>query len=265
MSGILAMDVGDENVVAVLDLVVKTVIKVGIIVCYPPIRLAHTLERIAIFINDFFDKDRETTSVACMNLCSCYVFRLALDFRFGAACQTLRGTSRHLNLFRLPVNLTVVFAEPGEAEDHALLAQRGDCELGSLCMAFVMQDDICDLGDGACFIRSSIDVVDRDRSGEAMGGDVVRVDILHVDKKAGGTAVDKHIHIALYFHVSRLNVDVDVKRVFAWGRCDDKCLWQLTFPIGKSNSHYFLEGEKGFGHDFRTFEYACNILTLIYY
>jgi hypothetical protein len=34
--GILAMDVGDENAVAVLNLIVKTVVKVGIMVCYPP-------------------------------------------------------------------------------------------------------------------------------------------------------------------------------------------------------------------------------------
>jgi hypothetical protein len=33
MFGILAMNVGDENAVAVLDLLVKTIVKV----CYPPL------------------------------------------------------------------------------------------------------------------------------------------------------------------------------------------------------------------------------------
>jgi hypothetical protein len=35
MFSILAMNVGDENAVAVFDFVVKTVVKVGIVVCYP--------------------------------------------------------------------------------------------------------------------------------------------------------------------------------------------------------------------------------------
>src|SRR3981189_1258019 len=37
-------------------------------------------------------------------------------------------------------------------------------------MAFVAQYDICDFGDGPCFVRGSIDVVDRDGRGEATGG-----------------------------------------------------------------------------------------------
>src|SRR3979490_2696460 len=133
------MDVGDENVVAVLDLVIKAIVKVVVARCYPPVRLARALGRIALFVNDFFDEDRETASAACMDLCRCDVFRLALDLCFGAASRTLRWTSRHPNLLRLPVNFGVVLAEPGEAEDHTLLAQRGDCELGSLCMPLVAQ------------------------------------------------------------------------------------------------------------------------------
>src|SRR3981189_1438375 len=164
------MDVGDENAVAVFDLVVKAIVKVVVTRCYPPIRLAHALGRIAVFIDDFFDEDRETASMACMDLRRCYVFCLALDLRFGAASRALRWTSRHPNLFRLPVNFGIVLAEPGEAEDHGLLAQRGDCELGSLGMAFVAQDDVCDFSDSACFVGSSIDVVDGDGGGETTGG-----------------------------------------------------------------------------------------------
>src|SRR3981189_3130163 len=112
------MDVGDENAVAVFDLVVKAVVKVVDTRCYPPIRLAHALGRIAVFVDDIFDENRETASAACMYLRRCYAFRLALDLRFGAASRTLRQTSRHPNLLRLPVNLGVVPAQPGDAKGN---------------------------------------------------------------------------------------------------------------------------------------------------
>src|SRR3981189_1516253 len=113
------MDVGNEDAVAVLDFIVKTIVKVF----HPPFRLAQAHGGIVIFVDDFFNKDREATSAACVDLNRRSAFCLALDLRFSAASQTLWGASRHPNLLCLPVNLRVVFAEPGEAEDHGLLAQ----------------------------------------------------------------------------------------------------------------------------------------------
>src|SRR3981189_3189856 len=118
MFGLLAMNMGDEDAVAVLNFIVKTIVKV----CYPPFRLAQARGGIVIFVGDFFDEDRETASAACVNLSSRGAFRLVFDFRFCAAGRALRWTSRHPDLFRLPVDLGVVLAKPGEAEDHALLA-----------------------------------------------------------------------------------------------------------------------------------------------
>src|SRR3981189_1216413 len=129
------MNVGAEDAVAVLDFIVKTVVKVF----HPPFRLAQARGGIVIFIRNFFDKDGEATSATCVNLGSRGAFCVAFDFRFGAAGRALRWTSGHPNLFRLPVDLGVVLTKPGKTEDHALFAQRGDCELGSLCMAFVAQ------------------------------------------------------------------------------------------------------------------------------
>src|SRR3981189_1611742 len=181
MFGIFAVDVCNEDAVTVLDFIIKTIVKV----CYPSFRLAQAHRGIVIFVDDFFDKDGEAASAACMNLSSRGMFCLAFDLRFGTASRALRQTSRHPDLLRLPVDLGVVFAKPLEAEDHALLAQRGDCELGSLSMAFVAQNNVRDFGDSACLICSSIDVVDRDRSHEATGGEVVRTDILSVNEKPG--------------------------------------------------------------------------------
>src|SRR3981189_252216 len=118
MFGILTMTMGDEDAVAVLDFIIKTIVKV----CYPPFRLAQAHGGIVIFVGNFFDKDRETASAACVNLSSRGAFCLAYDFRFCAAGRALRQTSRHPDLFCLPVDLGVVFAKPSEAEDHAFLA-----------------------------------------------------------------------------------------------------------------------------------------------
>src|SRR3981189_294977 len=104
MFGILAMNMGDEDAVAVLNFIVKTIVKV----CYPPFRLAQAHGGIVIFVDDFFDKDGEATSAACVNLSSRGAFCLAFDLRFGAAGRALRQTSRHPNLLHLPVDLRVV-------------------------------------------------------------------------------------------------------------------------------------------------------------
>src|SRR3981189_1308309 len=119
MFGVFAMDVCNKDAVTVLDFIVETIVKV----CRHSIRLAQAHGRTVIFIDDLFNEDQETASAACMDLRRCYVFRSALDLRFSAASRTLWGASRHPNLLHLHVNLRVVFAKPGEAEDHGLLAQ----------------------------------------------------------------------------------------------------------------------------------------------
>src|SRR3981189_3216008 len=221
MFGVFAVDVSDENAVTVFNFIVETIVKV----CRPSIRLTQAHGRTVIFIDDLFDEDQETASAACMDLRRCYAICSALDLRFSAASRTLWGASRHPNLLRLPVDLGVVLAKPGKTEDHGLLAQRGDYELGSLCMTIVAQHNIGDFGDGACFICGSIDVVDRYGRGEATGGDVVQTDILSVDEEPSGAAVDEHTGVAPHRGVRRLNFNVDVERVVTWGCGDDESLW----------------------------------------
>src|SRR3981189_579068 len=132
-------------------------------------------------------------------------------------------------------------------------------------MTLVAQNNVCDLGDGACFVCGSIDVVDRDGRGEATGGDVIQTDILSVDEKPGGTAVDERAGVALHRGVRRLNFNVDVERVVTWGRCDDEFLWQTTLPVSKPNSRCFWGRGNGLWHGFHHIEDAGSILTLSYY
>ena len=92
-------------------------------------------------------------------------------------------------------------------------------------MTFVAQNDVCDFGDSACLICSSVDIVDRDRSREATGGEVVVTDILSVDEKPSSATVDERTGVALHRGVRRLNFNFDVKQVVTWGCGDDKSLW----------------------------------------
>src|SRR3979490_801611 len=132
-------------------------------------------------------------------------------------------------------------------------------------MTFVAQNNICDLGDGACFVCGSIDIVDRDGRGKATGGDVVQTDILSVDEEPGGAAVDERAGVAFHRGVRHLNFDAHFQRVVTWGRCDDEFLWQTTLPVSKPNSRCFWGRGRGLWHDCHTIEYTCSILTLIYY
>ena len=91
------------------------------------------------------------------------------------------------------------------------------------------------------------------------------MDILRVNEEPSGAAVNKRARVALHRGVCHLNLNIDVKRVVTWGRCDDEFLWQAALPVGKSNSRYFWGRRGELWHDFHTIEYACSILTLIYY
>src|SRR3981189_3300222 len=124
MFGILAMNMGDEDAVAVLDFIVKTIVKVF----DPPFRLAQARGGIVIFVDNPLNKNRGATTAACGDLSSRGAFCLALGLCFGAAGQTLRRTSRHPDLLRLPVDLGVVLAKPGKTEGPGSIAQRGACE-----------------------------------------------------------------------------------------------------------------------------------------
>ena len=96
-------------------------------------------------------------------------------------------------------------------------------------MAFVAQNDVCDFGDSTGLIRSSIDVVDGDGSGEATGGEVVATDILSVNEQPGSATVDERARVALHRSVRRLNFDVNMEGVFAWSR------WMMNF-LGRRRS-----------------------------
>jgi hypothetical protein len=105
----------------------------------------------------------ETTCATRTDLSGCGTLGSPFRFHLQSAGVTAGGASRHADLFRLPVHFGVVFSEPGETQNEILLAQLRNCKLGVLGMAIIAEDQVGDLLYGASFVRSAVDIEDRDR------------------------------------------------------------------------------------------------------
>jgi len=106
-----------------------------------------------------------------------------------------------------------VLVEPGEAQDHALLAQLRDCKLSVLHMPIVPEDDICNLADCTALVGCSIDVVDRDWPSEHMCGDVICACPFGIHKQPCCTTVNQQPSAAFDTGVRGLDFNIDVKGV----------------------------------------------------
>jgi hypothetical protein len=68
----------------------------------------------------------------------------------------------HANLPGFPVDLPIVFLEPGVTEDDVLLPEPGYSELDALGVPLVVDHHIDYAGDAACLVWAAIQVEDRD-------------------------------------------------------------------------------------------------------
>jgi len=114
----------------------------------------------------------------------------------------------------LPVNLRVVLTEPGEAQDHALLAQLRDHKLSAFHMPIVPEDDICNLVDCTTLIGCSIDIVDWDLLSECACP-------FDIHKQPCCTAVNQQPSAAFDTSVCGLDFNVNVKGVGTGSGGDD--------------------------------------------
>jgi len=156
-----------------------------------------------------------STRSASTDLCSRNVLFSSLMLCIQPAHVAVCGTARHVDLFGLPVNLRVVLTEPGEAQDHALLAQLHDHKLSPLCMPIVLEDDICNLADCTALVGCSINVVDQDWSCEHMRGDIICTCPFSIHKQSCCTTINKQLSAAFDTSVRGLNFNIDVKGVGA--------------------------------------------------
>jgi len=156
-----------------------------------------------------------------MDLCGHNVLFPLLALCIQPACVTAHGAARHVDLLGLPVNLGVVLMEPGEAQDHALLAQLCDHKLSALCMPVVPEDDICNLADCTTLIGCSVNIVDWDWPSERTCGDVICTCPFSIHKQSRCTTVNQQSNAAFDTGVCGLDFNVDVKRVGAGSGGDD--------------------------------------------
>ena len=168
-----------------------------------------------ILILDLLYEHWETTGSASTDLCGRNVLFPSLMFCIQPACVTVHGAAQHVDLFGFPVNLRVVLADPGEAQDHALLAQLHDRKLSVLCMPIVPEDDIRNLTDCTTLIGCSIDVIDWDQLCERTRGDIICACPFGVHEQSRCTAVDKQLSAAFDTGVRGFNFNIDVEGVGA--------------------------------------------------
>ena len=93
---------------------------------------------------------------------------------FWAAC--------HFDFASAPVYVGVVFCKPSVSQNDCTLANTHDMKGGSVCVVFVANNKVNGFSNMACFIWSSIHIVDCKQVGEMIGPKFDQSDILNVNE-----------------------------------------------------------------------------------
>jgi hypothetical protein len=99
-----------------------------------------------------------------------------------------------LNFLGLPVDLRIVFLEPGVTEDDMLLPEPGYGELDMLRVPFVVDHHIDYTSNASCLVRAAIHIENRDRLQKSPDQKVAGDDILRVNEVSSHSAVDQSLH-----------------------------------------------------------------------
>ena len=89
------------------------------------------------------------------------------DFLSTGGADT--GTLGHFDSFCGPVDLQVVFFQPGESEYKVLLPNAGDCKHCSFMMSVISEHQLHYFSYWASFIWQSVDIIDWNRPSELTG------------------------------------------------------------------------------------------------
>ena len=104
---------------------------------------------------------------------------------------TFVWTATHGHFLGLPVDLQIVLLEPSEAKDDILLSQASDCKGGAFRVVIKSEDCIYNLHKKACFVWSTIYIVDQNGKEELLSGEAVAFYIAPVHELSCGTTVYK--------------------------------------------------------------------------
>src|SRR6266700_1129622 len=102
-----------------------------------------------------------------------------------------------------------MFAKPGHSQYQALLAQFGDGEEDALRVSLIGHEDVDYPVNAASFIERSIDIVHRDRHGQATCRQLSTLDEFFVDEVASRAGVDHGFGVDLLHCVRGFKVDQD--------------------------------------------------------
>jgi hypothetical protein len=94
-------------------------------------------------------------------------FLFCLDFLSTSGADT--GTSGHFDSSCDPVDLWVVFFQPGESEYKILLPNAGDCKHCSFVMSVILEHQLYYFSYWASLIWRSVDIIDWNRPSELTG------------------------------------------------------------------------------------------------
>jgi hypothetical protein len=108
---------------------------------------------------------------------------------FSIASAASRWTVGHLDFSGLPVDLQIMFTKPRVSKSKLLFSKVGDCKKSLFRMGFVPEYEIDNFCYSSVFIRSTIDIEDRDRFGEFKEMKLGTFGIVSVNELSGCTTV----------------------------------------------------------------------------
>jgi hypothetical protein len=144
--------------------------------------------------------------------------------------------AHHANFLGFPVDLWIVFLEPGVTEDDVLLTEPSHGELDMLGMSLAVDHHIDYAGHAAHLGWGAIHIENWDGLRELLDPKVTGDGILRVDKVSGHSTVNQNLHQHLCSGPDRLQVQQNVQGVPALNRIDDVLPGELLFPLRVMNT-----------------------------
>ena len=124
--------------------------------------------------------------------CRHSVRRLSLVSHVGSTGQALLRASRHGDRFILPIDLSVVLAQPCVPKYCGMPTEFRNRKDRSFGVVIVSKDGLYDLTNHTGLVRCTVDVKNRDHLVEGPCRDFVLSNVVLVDEETSGATIDKH-------------------------------------------------------------------------
>jgi hypothetical protein len=151
---------------------------------------------------------------------------------FSTAHTALRWTAGHLDFSGLPVDFRIMFTKPRVSENELLFSKVRDCKKSPFGMGFVLEYEIHNFYYSSIFIRSTINIEDRDRFGEFKEMESGTFGIVSVNELASCTTVYQGINRLNFSSIHSFKFHSQLKRIgLSLHSCNDKLGWKSSLPF----------------------------------